>query len=39
MILSANADIRHATLKDTGKIIKLYIEALPQMRKLGLKEL
>ena len=39
MILSANAEIRHATLKDTAKIIKLYFAALPEMRKLGLKEI
>ena len=39
MILNANADIRHATLKDIGHIIKLYAQALPEMRKLGLKEL
>ena len=39
MILSANAEIRHATLKDTAKIIKLYFAALPEMKKLGLKEI
>lgn len=39
MILSANYDIRNATLKDTAKIIKLYVDALPEMKKLGLKEL
>lgn len=39
MILSANYDIRNATLKDTAKIIKLYINAIPEMKKLGLKEL
>lgn len=39
MILNANREIRHATLKDTAKIIKLYVEALPEMKKLGLKEL
>lgn len=39
MILSANSEIRHATLKDTANIIKLYFAALPEMRKLGLKEI
>lgn len=39
MILSANNEIRQATLKDTAHIVKLYIQALPEMRKLGLKKL
>lgn len=39
MILSANFDIRNATLKDTASIIKLYVDALPELKKLGLKEI
>jgi hypothetical protein len=39
MILSANNEIRHATLKDVRHIIKLYVKALPQLKKLGLREL
>lgn len=39
MILNANRKIRQATLKDVGHIITLYWKALPEMRKLGLKEL
>jgi dTDP-4-amino-4,6-dideoxygalactose transaminase len=39
MILNANRKIRQASLKDTARIIELYWEALPELKKLGLKEL
>lgn len=39
MILSANAEIRKASIKDAAHIMKLYFRALPEMKKLGLKEL
>lgn len=38
MILNANREIRQATLKDISKIIMLYWQALPEMKKLGLKQ-
>lgn len=38
MILSANSEIRKGTIKDAAHIMKLYFAALPEMRKLGLKE-
>lgn len=39
MILSANSEIRKASLKDAARITKLYFAALPELRKLGLKEI
>lgn len=39
MILDANNEIRKATLRDISPIIKLYVKALPKLRKLGLQEL
>lgn len=38
MILAANSEIRKASIKDAAHIMKLYFAALPEMRKLGLKE-
>lgn len=39
MILSANAEIRKATLKDAANIIRIYFKALPELRKLSSKEI
>lgn len=39
MILAANSEIRKASIKDAAHIMKLYFAALPEMKKLGLKEL
>ena len=39
MILSANSEIRKATLKDAANIVKLYFMALPEMKRLGLSEI
>jgi hypothetical protein len=34
MLISAAAEIRHATLKDVSKIMILYAKALPELKKL-----
>ena len=39
MILSATSEIRKATLKDAARIIKIYFDALPELRKLNNKEI
>lgn len=39
MILSATAEVRKATLKDAARIIKIYFDALPELRKLNNKEI
>ena len=39
MILSATSEVRKATLKDAARIIKIYFDALPELRKLNNKEI
>lgn len=39
MILSATAEVRKATLKDAARIIKIYFDALPELRKLNNREI